>query len=269
MRWLSSQGAAGTGVACHNGQNNANGADFKPLMDLIQNTVATKSWIDNGGNGTISEFPTGVWVDPDGVLRPLMKEARSGDLAALRTAQLNKAGGQDDVHSEFAVANDLPQPPGEADPTHAALGQNPDEAMKYLAGLRRIEYVFAYPEPVTWLSPGRPEIGPSARRTASSPAETGDPVVRLDDLVVVFRHMMKGSDAYFGCKIDPRQDRPERRPKTSPPSGAGRKLAAGDAARKAYCEQLAAAVGKQDIDVFGGLTRKRGPPGRLSRPTTA
>ncbi len=36
----------------------ATGADFKPLMDLIQNTVSTKSWIDNGGNGTISEFPT-------------------------------------------------------------------------------------------------------------------------------------------------------------------------------------------------------------------
>ena len=31
-------------------------ADFSSLMDLIQNTVATKTWIDNGGNGTISEF---------------------------------------------------------------------------------------------------------------------------------------------------------------------------------------------------------------------
>ncbi len=38
----------------------ANGADFKPLMDLIQNTVATKSWIDNGGNGTISEVPSSL-----------------------------------------------------------------------------------------------------------------------------------------------------------------------------------------------------------------
>jgi hypothetical protein len=32
--------------------------DFKPLMDLIQNTIAQKSWVDNGGNGTISDFPT-------------------------------------------------------------------------------------------------------------------------------------------------------------------------------------------------------------------
>ena len=32
-------------------------ADFQPLMDLITNTIATKAWIDNGGNGTISEYP--------------------------------------------------------------------------------------------------------------------------------------------------------------------------------------------------------------------
>ncbi len=36
--------------------------------------------------------------------------------------------------------------------------------------------------------------------------ETGDPVVRLDDLVVVFRHMMSGRDAHFGCMINPRQE---------------------------------------------------------------
>jgi hypothetical protein len=35
-------------------------ADFKPLMDLIQNTIMTKSWVDNGGNGTMSELPTSL-----------------------------------------------------------------------------------------------------------------------------------------------------------------------------------------------------------------
>jgi hypothetical protein len=38
----------------------ANGADFKPLMDTIENTIATKSWIDNGGNATMSEVPCGL-----------------------------------------------------------------------------------------------------------------------------------------------------------------------------------------------------------------
>ena len=93
---LAQPGGNGANGNNANGNNKNNGADFQPLMDLIQNTVATKSWIDNGGNGTISDFPTGVSVDPSGVLRPLMREARSGDLAALRTASLQRAG-QDDV----------------------------------------------------------------------------------------------------------------------------------------------------------------------------
>ncbi len=62
--------ALATAIMQNGNNNNNNGADFQPLMDLIQNTVATKSWIDNGGNGTISDFPTGVSVDPSGVLRP-------------------------------------------------------------------------------------------------------------------------------------------------------------------------------------------------------
>lgn len=30
--------------------------DFPPLVDLIQNIVATKSWVENGGNGTIAHY---------------------------------------------------------------------------------------------------------------------------------------------------------------------------------------------------------------------
>ena len=33
--------------------------DFQPLSDLLQNTVATKSWLDNGGNGTMSDMLVG------------------------------------------------------------------------------------------------------------------------------------------------------------------------------------------------------------------
>jgi hypothetical protein len=232
-------------------QNNNNGADFKPLMDLIQNTVATKSWIDNGGNGTISEFPTGVWVDPSGVLRPLMKEARSGDLAALR-ANNQQSGGQDDIHSSSPLRMISLNRLEKQIQLNAAIGQNPDEAMKYLAGLRRVQYVFAYPDTGDLVIAGPAgdwTVGPENRIVST---ETGDPVVRLDDLVVVFRHMMKGSDAYFGCKIDPKQDGLKQAEEFAA-KWRGRKLPPGDAARRAYCEELAAAVGKQDIDVFGGL----------------
>jgi len=38
------------------------GADFQPLIDLIEEKVAEKSWTENGGNGTIEEMPPGDLV---------------------------------------------------------------------------------------------------------------------------------------------------------------------------------------------------------------
>ena len=114
-------------------QNGANKANFQPLTDLIQNTVATKSWIDNGGKGTISDFPTGVSVDPNGVLRPLMREARSGDLASLRAASKRSAG-QDDVHRSSPLRMISLTRLEKQIELNAALGLGVDEAMKYLAG---------------------------------------------------------------------------------------------------------------------------------------
>ena len=107
--------------------------------------MATKTWADNGGTGTISHFPTGVWVDPKGVLRPLMKEARTGDLAALRTNSQQRAG-QDDVRRSSPLRMISLTRLEKQIQLNAALGQGLDETMKYLAGLRRIEYVFVYPE---------------------------------------------------------------------------------------------------------------------------
>ena len=71
-----------------------------------------------------------------------------------------------------------------------ALGQGIDETMKYLAGLRRIEYVFVYPETGDLVVAGPAGDWTVAGENRVVSCETGDPVVRLDDLVVVFRHMM-------------------------------------------------------------------------------
>jgi hypothetical protein len=64
--------------------------------------------------------------------------------------------------------------------------------------------------------------------------------------------MMKDPHAYFGCKIDPRKDG-LKRAEDFVAQMRGRKLPEGDAVRQEYCRQLAAALGKQDIEVFGGL----------------
>ncbi len=117
-------GAAGGAAGAAN-----NGADFQPLKDLITNTIATKTWVDNGGTGTLSDFPTGVWVDPQGVLRPLMKEARTGDLAALRTNNQQRVG-QDDARRSSPLRMISLTRLEKQIQLNEALGQGIDETMK-------------------------------------------------------------------------------------------------------------------------------------------
>ena len=124
--------------------------------------------------------------------------------------------------------------------------------MKYLAGLRRIEYVFVYPETGDLVLAGPAGDWSVARENRVVSCDTGDPVVRLDDLVVVFRHMMSGRDAHFGCMINPRQES-LRNAQAFLAQWSKRRIPEGPVARKAWCEQFRTVVGKQDIEVFGGL----------------
>lgn len=114
-----------------------------------------------------------MWVDPNGVLRPLMKEARTGDLAALRT-KIQQSAGQDNVRRSSPLRMISLNKLEKQIQLNAALGLGLDETMKYLAGLRRIEYVFVYPATQSTGCPGDLVVaGPAgdwttARRTASS-----------------------------------------------------------------------------------------------------
>jgi hypothetical protein len=240
-------GGAGAGAA---NQNNGQ-ANFQPLMDLITTTVATKTWADNGGAGTLEKFPTGVWVDPQGVLRPLMKEARSGDLAALRCRSQQVLGKDDPRQSSPLRMVSLTRLEKQVQ-ANAALGRGTDEAMKYLAGLRRIEYVFVYPETGDLVVAGPAGDWTEGVENRVVSCDTGDPVVRLDDLVVVFRHMMASRDAHFGCMINPRKESLQKALEFLT-EASKHPLHNSEAARKAYAAQFRAAVGKQDIEVFGGL----------------
>ena len=63
-------------------------ADFDSLIDLIQSTVATDTWSDNGGGqAEIRPFPGGVLVDAGGMLKlksPAKGGATSSELVAKR-----------------------------------------------------------------------------------------------------------------------------------------------------------------------------------------
>jgi hypothetical protein len=70
------------------GRGGITAADFQPLIDLIQTTIAPDEWSDTGtGDGTIQAYPAGVFVDATGTLRRIRVDA-TGKLDALRRRTL-------------------------------------------------------------------------------------------------------------------------------------------------------------------------------------
>ena len=135
-----------------------------------------------------------------------------------------------------------------------AAGQPPTEAMQVLAGLSRIRSVFIYPESGDIVLAGPAGDWKQGDEGAIVSADTGRPVLRLDDLVVVLRRMMSGPDASFGCRITPRDANLARlqaflqRSQSHPIDSEF---------RRAWLDQLRRQVGRQDIEVEGIDPRTR------------
>jgi hypothetical protein len=120
--------------------------------------------------------------------------------------------------------------------------------MLTLAGLERIRYVIVYPE-----SGDVVLAGPAANWYVAADGRilsdtTHQAVMRLDDLLVLWRREQESPESYFGCSITPRQaalartqeflDRSSRHPLEP-----GR--------RREWLAQLRDTVGRQDIEIFG------------------
>jgi hypothetical protein len=89
-----------------------------------------------------------------------------------------------------------------------ASGQVPDDTMKHLAGLLRIQYVFYYPETKDIVLAGPAEgwvETPSGRIVGM---ETGQPVLELQDLAVALRAFAPNArrNPFVYCSIDPTPD---------------------------------------------------------------
>src|SRR5207237_1156236 len=109
-------------------------------------TVEKETWEDTGGNGSVMQFPTGVLIDAQGVLRPAMKQDRGNELAQLRRlAAKNQSNGGDAHQSSRLRKVSLVRLERQAE-LLAAQGQPPTPEMQTLAGLERIKYVLVYPE---------------------------------------------------------------------------------------------------------------------------
>jgi hypothetical protein len=154
---------------------------------------------------TTVQLPTfGVAIDAEGVLAVKAFEAPGGRLVAERVAAAErKLGGNlwkksalrkvSLVRLEAALATKL------------AAGEKPDDVMRRLAGLQRLQYVFCLPDEADIVIAGPAEgwlDDPAGRAVGIT---SGKAVLELDDLAAALRTFPPKSRErpFVGCTIDP------------------------------------------------------------------
>lgn len=220
-------------------------ADFDTLIDLITSTITPDSWTDNGGQGSISGFPTGVLVDGRGVMVRVLGDG--GGIAALRrSALLVSANRNPHVAAKLRKVS-LPRLE-KAVQLRYAQGQSPSNTMRNLAGLQRVQYVFVYEDTGDIVLAGPAGDWAANGEGRQVNVESGAPVVQLDDLVVVLRNSAeKGT---FGCAITPTRVNLEAA-QSFLADTAKKPLSPGKAAREKWVSQLREKLGLQEIETHG------------------
>lgn len=180
-------------------------ADFDSLIDLIQSTVDADSWADNGtGEGQIFPFDVnGVYADPQGTLRFSPQDVSQ---AAIRKAlpaekQEKNKNTRSSSPLRYVSLRRLEAAIAARQRQHLPL----TEEILTLAGLQRIQYLMLYPETEDLVLAGPAgdwQVEPDGRIVA---VETGLPIVRLDDLLTLWRRRQVHKTSAFGCSISPRQ----------------------------------------------------------------
>lgn len=215
-------------------------ADFEPLINLIQSTIAPDEWADTGnGDGTIQAWPAGVFVDPSGALRRINTET-SGKLSGLREVLRGRPEGiESSLDAELRVIS-LRQLERAAE-LSAAKGEPLTPWIRNLGGLVSVSYMVAQPEKQDLLLVG--PAGPWKLDSEGRPVNvaSGKPVLQLDDLVTCLRNA-RDWKGVFGCSITPRPDRL---------AAAKEFLATTKLTGAPFRNEFRLALGQQDVEVFG------------------
>jgi hypothetical protein len=240
-------------------------ADFDTLITLVQETISPDSWEEAGGPGRISPFPLGVHVDATGLLRRIASsKSENTSLLATRLAALRAKDGRD-VRAASAMRKVSLTRLERAVQERISAGLSPSDAMRQLAGLRRVEYLFVYPETgdIVIAGPaGDWTTDAEGRAVAVEPPsdedaigkETTTPVLHLDDLLVLLRQAK--SHGPFTCTIEPTTEGLAAAQGYIAETGK-KPLKEGKAARDKWVKGLRDALGKQNIKVGGIDARTR------------
>ncbi len=228
-------------------------ANFGALIDLITTTVRPQTWDDVGGPGTISQFQNGVYVDPQGVLRQKLAVRKARGLAIARLASLNK-----DANVDSRLCSPLRKVSVTRLEKHVQLalasGRQPNDEMRNLAGLEKIQYVLVYPETGDLVLAGPAGSWQTDAEGRQVSRHTGRPVLQLDDLVVLLRQQMADPHAAFACSINPTQEGLARTRRFAEQSSAA---PLNPSQRTSWLDKLRNCMGRQAISVEGIDPRTR------------
>lgn len=224
------------------------GADFTQLIALIEQETSGPWDADEPGTGTISEFESGVRVDPKGVLYRLTREEQTGRLAALgmkaRTA---------DINEDMSRASELRMVSLtrlEAEVTRRMeAGEPVVESMQKLAGLSQIKFVFVDPATREIIIAGPAEGWKYDAAGVAVGSASGKPTLQLDDMVTLLRTFSPGARQMFGCSIDPNAAGLKAVKEFVTESQNAGPLPAGGA--RTWAAKIGQKLGRQDITIYG------------------
>lgn len=184
----------------------------------------------------------GVSIDTDGLLSAARTDDL-GSLAKLRTQSLEKIPG--DLNAAVAMRKISLRRLEDALADCAKNNKPVPDAIKYLAGLQRIQYIFVYPEQKDIVLVGPGEGWKVDAKGNVVGVTTGRPVMLLDDLLVALRTARAAANGGITCSIDPTKEgmaKLQQIPAVSVQEAAQ---------AQAFGDAQAAALGMQRISVTG------------------
>jgi hypothetical protein len=176
------------------------------MVGLLVPVLAAPAPCQDGGGGGVDmmDAQAGVSIDPDGVFSSSLHYDLSGDLDRQRLlaaqSKLNK-----EVQKQSSLRKISLNRLEAACKKLAAAGKPIPVEMRYLAGLTRLTHVFYFPETKDIVVAGPAEGFFHSSQDRVIGVATGQPVLRLDDLVVALRSYAPDVPATpkIGCSIDP------------------------------------------------------------------
>ncbi|WP_417748266.1 DUF1598 domain-containing protein [Rosistilla oblonga] len=219
-------------------------ADFDSLMELIQTTVAPDTWEALGGPSTMSPYPAGVLVDPNGLIRDVAASADADQLTLLRSQSLQQTA---PLQRDWLTKSPLRKVSLNRLQHELARqllsGRSLDSAIHNLAGLSTIQYVFLSEAGDNVILAG--PVGGIRLDANQQPIdiETGRVPLRIDLLGMALAAVEQRQP--FGCTIEPTPEGIVRSQQVTA------EIQSGNLAAAAASPKLKEALGLQNIRVFG------------------